>query len=305
MKELATELLREKFVIHDPTAGMTDDKGPTIALSNRMVIPLKNDKGEIRETIIVRAQNVHGCVRMAARIIQAFESGGPLLNRAGAFNWETTWDVVSGDYERNFNPHRWIALYHNGKLIFSAGPHHPLLDIIENRAASAHTKYADSIRQAEEIIRKSGKVVRIEYDGNVALTVDLEKAQGRCGIILRSANKTTTFNFSVAAKNDEGLNIPQCLGTAAAFLEGIQLAFTVGMNGEKVKRGLIERHSTEEKHTQEGARRLGRLNAEIANLEAVFTVRYRPEKPEFGRILGEAERLAQKILPPGPEGHSH
>ncbi len=299
MKDLTTELLREKFVLHDPGA-VAAGKGPTIALSNRVVVPLKNEKGAVQETMIVRAHNMHSAIRMAARLIQSFNSGGPILDRPNPYDWEAAWDVVSGDYEQNFNPQRWIAIYNNGKVIFEKGERHALLDIIEKCCGSLKTRYEECIPLAENIIRQSGKAVRIEYDGNVALNVNLEKQQGRIGVILRSADKTTTFNFSISTKKDTGLNYPQCLGAGAAFLEGIQLAFMVGMNGEKIKRGIIARHSPEEKQTREAAVRLSRLNAEIANLEGSFEVRYRPEKPEFGLIVGDAEKLAQKILaPPG------
>ncbi len=298
MKELATELLREKFVIHDPGANPADGKGPTIALSNRMMIALKNDKGITKETLIIRAQNMHSCVRMAARIVSSFSGGGSLLNRASPYDWESAWDTVSGEYEQSFNPQRWVAIYSQGKIVFEKGQHHALLDVIESCTLQTKGQYESAVPLAESVIRKSGKVVKIEYDGNVALVVDAKKNQGRFGIILRSPNKTTTFNFSVTSKMDDILSFPQCLGAAAGFLEGIQLAFMVGMNNEKIKRGIIERHTQEEKQTHEAGRRLSRLGAEIANLETTFEVRYRPEKPEFFRIVSESELLAQKIFSP-------
>jgi hypothetical protein len=302
MKELVTELLREKYVIHDPSAHLASnkDKGPTIALGNRMVIPLMNEKGVIEETLVIRAQNMHSCIRMGARLIQSYMSGGKIADRPAPYDWQAAWDTVAGEYEQNFNPQRWIAIYNGGKIVYQSGERHSLLDILENCAASYKGPYDDCIPLAEKMIKQTGKVVKIEYDGNVAFVVNLEKLQGRCGIILRSPNKTTTFNFSVAAKTGMHLNFAQCLGAGAAFLEGIQIAFMVGMNGEKIKRGIIARHSQEEKQTREAARRLGRLNAEIVNLESTFEVRYRPEKPEFGQMLGEAEKLAQKILPVAP-----
>ncbi len=297
MKELVTELLREKFVIHDMAGSIKSGQGPTIALSNRMVITLKNDKGEIQETLIVRAQNMHSCVRMAARIVQSFNSGGPLLDRPSPYDWQAAWDLASGDYEQNYNPLRWVAIYQAGKVLFEKGERHPMLDIIEKCTGMVKGGYEESIQHAEDVIRKQGRVMRLEYDGNVALVLNLDKKQGRCGVILRSADKTRTFNFSIAAKTGSHLNFAQILGSGAAFLEGIQLAFQVGMNGEKIRRGIIARHSPEEKQTRESEIRLGRLNSEIANLEGTFDIHYRPEKPEFHRILVEAEELARKVLP--------
>ncbi len=296
MNKLSTELLREKYLVQDPTA--PSDRGPVVALGNRMVVPLIDRNGEKQETLIVRAQNMHSCVRMAARLVQAFTSGGNITSRVPpyVFDWNAAWDAVSGDYEQNFNPQRWVAVYHRGKPVFEKGTRHALFDILENCAASHHGPYEECIPVAERMIQRTGKAIKIDYDGNVALVVNLTGAQGRMGIILRSPGKTTTFNFSVAAETGLVLNIPQCLNAAAAFLEGIQIAFMVGMNGEKIKRGIIARHTQEEKKTQEAALRLGRLNAEIVSLETHFDVHYRPEKPEFGTILNEAEKMSQKIF---------
>lgn len=296
MNKLSAELLREKYLVWDPTAGV--DCGPVVALGNRMVIPLIDKQGQKQETFVVRAQNMHSCVRMAARLIQAFASGGNILGRVPPyiFDWAAAWNSVCGDYEQNFNPQRWVAVYHQGKSIFEKGARHALFDILENCAASHHGLYEECVPIAEKMIQKTGKAIKIDYDANVALVVNLAGAQGRTGIILRSPGKTTTFNFSISTEEGLSLNIPQCLNTAAAFLEGIQIAFMVGMNGEKIKHGIIPRHSQEEKKTQAAALRLGRLNAEILNLETHFDVRYRPEKPEFSIILNEAEKMSQKMM---------
>jgi hypothetical protein len=87
---------------------------------------------------------------------------------------------------------------------------------------------------------------------------------------------------------------------SAAFLEGIQLAFLVGFNTEKIRLGIIERFSKEEKQTREAGERLVRLRHEVSNLEDTFEVRYRPEKPSFTMFLNQAETLAQKTLVPPP-----
>lgn len=298
MKEFDTSLLREKFVIHDPQAEETGKGGPVIALSNRIVLDLKNSDDEIQETLVVRAQNMHCCTRMAAKILQSFIQGGPLLERHNPYDWDAAWDIIFNDYERVYNPQSWVSIYNKGKTIYKKGAHHALLDVIEKCNARNKGPYDDSIPMAEDAFKQTGKVVKIEYDGNVALVVNLERKQGRCGIILRGANKTTTFNFSAEAGQGKFLNFAQCMSVAAAFLEGIQLAFMVGMNDKKISMGIIERHSKEEQQTREARKRLSRFNAEIANLESSFEVRYRPERPEFPHIIIDAEKLAQKILKP-------
>jgi len=62
------------------------------------------------------------------------------------------------------------------------------------------------------------------------------------------------------------------------------------------KQALKKKNSPEDKQTKDAQRRLGRLNAEISNLESAMDVNYRPEKPEFYKILSEAEDLAAKVI---------
>ncbi|MCK5285592.1 MAG: hypothetical protein KAJ86_08420 [Alphaproteobacteria bacterium] len=298
MKTLDTSLLREKFVLHDPNTATKNKNKTVIALSNRMVITLKNNKTHTLETFIIRTQNMHSCVRMAARLVKSFNQGGAILKRASAFDWESEWNIIVNDYEYAYNHERWICIYHNGKIIFKSGEHHPFLDVIEKFAASDNGEYEDSIPLAEDAFKKTGKIVKIEYDGNVALAINLEEKQGRCGIILRGANRTTTFNFSANSFSDNSLNFSQCITAAAAFLEGIQLAFLIGINNVKIMLNIIKRHSKENKQNKDAIRRLTRLDLEISNFENVFEVRYRPEKPNFQLIIIDSEKLAMKILKP-------
>jgi hypothetical protein len=301
MHDLTTSLLRERFIIHDPFSQISDsapDKGFIVAASNRIIITLPNQKNDKSEEFIIRAQNMHSCLRMAAKLVQSFQQGGTILNRHNPFNWQTAWETAAvNEFEHSFNPQRWVSVYYNGKVIFSAGDHHPLLDVIEKCNSQNKGDYDSSIPLAEDAFKRSGKVVKIDYDAKDALSVSLEKLQGRCAVLLRGPTRTTKFNYLLQVKKaTETLNIPQALSSCAAFLEGIQLAFMIGMNEEKIRRSLIDRHSPEEKQTREARHRLSRLNAEIANLESTYIVRYRPEKPEFLSIIADTEKLAQKIL---------
>lgn len=299
MKTFSAELLREKFVLHDPDAKPGQEGADVVALSNRFVVDLINHRDELIETYVVRAQNMHSTVRTAARIIQAFNQGGPIASRANPFDWDKAWDSIVNNYEFAYNPQRWVALYKDGKCIFSKGEYHPFLDVVEQCDIHNDKDYDYAIPMAEKLFSEAGKKVQIIHDSNVALNVVFENNQGRCGIILRGSNRTTTFNFSTKIKKSgETLNIAQCLGSAAAFLEGVQLAFLVGLNTIKIHMGIIPRFSKEEKQTREGGQRLARLRSEISNLESAFEVRYRPEKPEFHLLVTEAEELGLKTLTP-------
>jgi hypothetical protein len=294
MFEFNTSLVREKFSIHDASVSLD----PVVALSNRIVVELTTSKGKLEETFVIRAHNMHSCVRMAARLIKSYETAGPIMNRPKAYDWDASWDAVVNDYEHRFNPQRWIAIYARGKPVYSAGDHHIFLDVIEQCDARSDKGYEHAIPLAEDAFKQAGKIVRIAHDSNVALVVSIEKTSARLGVIMRGPYRTTTFTMTIAAKGVDSLNIPQCLAAAAAYLEGVQLAFLVGMNHEKIKLGIIERFSEEEKKTKEARSRLSRLAGEIANLESAYDVRYRPERPKFQHILMDAEKLAQKVLVP-------
>jgi len=292
MNELQTSLIREKFTIQKSGS----DAEPTVALSNRFCIELTDREGNVREVFVVRAHNMHLCVRMAARILQTYNQLGPLLSRANGYDWKKAWKSLLNDYERLYNLDRWIVIYHEGKPIFHDGDYHPFLDLIEKCDEANNDEYDLSVALAEQAFQAKGQDIQIHYDGNVALVIHFEKDHGRSSIILRGADRTTTFTYTTTARGDRAFNFAQCLSVSAAFLEGIQMAFMVGMNEEKVRLGMIERHSKEEKQHREAQSRLRSLGIEIANLEASFDVNYRPEKPEFEHIIIDAERIAQKMF---------
>ncbi|MEM7618613.1 MAG: hypothetical protein AAF244_04430 [Pseudomonadota bacterium] len=298
MKEFNTSLLREKFVINDPNVLSENKNGGIVALSNRAVIELRDSKNTLKERFIVRAQNMHSCIRMIARIMQSFTQGGPILNRHMPYDWESSWDSIVNSYEHTFNPNRWVTVYNAGKPVFKYGDVHPLLDLIEKCHFDHKGEYDEAVKLAEDAFKKTGKVVKIDYDGNVALVVNYTDREAKNSVILRRPDRTTTFSFSTMPKDEKALNFSQCLTSAAAFLEGMQLAFMVGMNTIKIHMGHIDRHSDEERQTREAKRRLSQLNAEIANLESAYDVRYRPERPELQKVVMDAEKLAVKILKP-------
>ncbi len=296
MSDLNMSLLREKFTIRD-SRGEDIAGHPVTALSNRMVIPLHDDRGRKVETFIVRAQNMHSCARMASKIISSYQRMGPILNRPIPFDWDVTWDGMIEEYERQYNSARWICVYANGKLIYKSGSHHIFLDLIEKCDDENRDNYDNAVILAEKAFSKAGKVVTIEHDSNVALVLNVKAYEARCGIILRGAAKTATFNFIAETRDEENvINSANCLSVAASYLEGIQLAYVIGSINEKVKLGLLEQYSDDWRKAESARRRLGRLNAEIRSFENRLDVRYRPEKPEFGMIVEEAERNIREAV---------
>lgn len=298
MREFNTTLLREKFVIRDAIGARDSTTPPVIALSNRMVLPLVSKDGEISETIIIRSQNMHTCARMAARIVQEFQETGPILNRKAAFDWRFAWLSITKGYENKFNPNRWVAVYSKGRILYQDGEarRHPFLDIIEQCDARNKGSYENAVAVAEDAFKQAGKLVTIEHDSNIAFVLNYHADEAKCGVIVRGPSRTMTFNFSAKPRGGRSVKISQCISVSAAFLEGIQLAFQIGMIKQKTAYELIEPGSLESERGREASQKLGRLNGAIQQFENLLDVIYRPERPEFGEIIDDAQNFAKNAL---------
>lgn len=298
MREFNTSLLREKFIIRDAMPADMTDKEPIVALSNRLPLPLLSDDGDTAEEFIVRAQNMHTCARLGAQICREFQESGPILERRKPFDWKYAYLAVTKGYEKKWNPNRWVAVYHKGRLIFEDGEthRHPFLDIIEQCDARNKGDYEKAVKVAEDAFKQAGKLVNIEHDSNIALLMNITKAEGKCGVILRGPNHTTTFNFTARPRADRDVNPSQCLTAAAAFLEGIQLAFSVGMTQQKLAYELIEPTSEEARKARESGEKIGRLNGAIQQFENLLDVTYRPDRPSLPDMIDDAKEYARKIL---------
>tara|TARA_R110001592_G_scaffold27763_20_gene102845 strand:+ start:4986 stop:5900 length:915 start_codon:yes stop_codon:yes gene_type:complete len=285
-----TSLLREKFSIKE----QKNDTPLTIkASSNRMVLNLQ--AGELpTETFVVRTNSMHSCTRITALIIADYEKTGPLATRIKSIDWKDMWDKALNDYERRYNPDRWLAIYHQGKPVFFYGHYHSFLNVIEHCDFLNKGDYAKSIELAETAFKKAGKIVTIDYTSNVALVAIIGRGAGRCSMILRAPNHTTTFNYTLKPINaGDNINLTQGLSSAGDFLEGVQLAYLIGINTERLNQELIEKFSDEAKQTHHARERLNQLDAQINSMENRYKVRYRPERPMFDFIIGQAEKYAR------------
>ena len=294
MTDFNSSLLRERFVIRDRLSD--EEVESVVALSNRIVVPMINPRGEVVETFVIRGQNMHTTLRMAAKLSHSFSTGGKIMY-APDYDWNKLWHVVTEGYENKHNPSCWGAIYFEGKCIFTKGEYHPFLDIIEKFDALHRDDYERAVKMAEEAFQDAGKPVTIEHETNVALVVSISPKQARCGVILRGAGNTTTFNFTAKEYRGKEVTISQCLGVCAAFLEGIQLAFAVGMGKRKIHHEIIE-DKEEEKRLYDSEKRIARLNQAISHFDMVLDVNYRPERPDLYRRVVEAEKYADKILKP-------
>lgn len=296
MSDFRTSLMREKFVIRPSD----EDGEDIIALSNRISIHLISEDKIDDEIFIIRTQNMHSCTRLAASITKEFFERGTIAGRMVPVDWEIIWgDVIKG-YEKDWNPDIWCVIYHKGRVMYSDGEHHPFLDIIEQCDAANKGEYVQSVAFAESAFSKAGKEVTIEHDSNAALVASIGDESAKCGIIVRGATGTTTFNYtsSPSPRTKRPVQAHTTLTVAAAFLEAIQLAFQVGLLNRKQELNLIERYSEEYRRHDRSQRRLTNLNTAISNYENSFKVTYRPDRPAFQEMVDKAQKFADKILEP-------
>ncbi len=290
--DINTTLLREKFIIRDIER---EGDAPIVAMSNRLVLPLVMADGSEPESFVIRAQTMHSCIRMAAQILQSFLRAGPLMARAEPFDFEDAWGKSCSEHETAHNLARWVCVYMKGKEIFSFGARHPFFDVIEKCDSKNPGNYDRALVIAEETFGKMGKKVTISYDANIGMVLNVKPDIGRCGLIHRGPEKNATFNFLTEAKEEGGISPVLCLNVCAAFLEGLQLAYRVGIINDKIRLMLVEKFSTEGLICQSALKRLAELNIEVRSFENRMNVRFRPEKPEFSDMVTEAERFHRKM----------
>ena len=294
-----TSLLRERFIIKETKPEDDESSGKTLTIearSNRMVLNLQAGKLPT-ETFIIRTDRMHTCARMVSLLIADYEKMGPISPRAKRIEWFEMWDKSLSHYERTYNPDRWIAIYQNGKPIYKTGHYHSFLDVIEQCDALNKGDYPNSLAVAEKAFKQAGKDIKIEYDSSIALVAILGKESGRCSMLLRAPDRTTTFNYSLKPLNPgERVNVTQGLSSASDFLEGVQLSYMVGINAERVNQGMTEKFSDESKQAVKARDRIDQLNAQINSMESRYKIMYRPERPMFEYLMGQAEKYARNNM---------
>lgn len=269
-------MIRERCTIKDETLG---NVGSHI-LSNRLSIPF----GEHHVT--VRGQNMHSVVRLAARIYEMLEpqKDEKELKHPEKQEIEEIWRSVA---EAVFNPTEinWAAAYINSELIFASAKHHPFLDLIEKQAGSSEASYDMNVMITSENFNAAGfPGMSVEHDTNVALVLTLDDEKGRCGLIYRHPQRTTTFSFSITKHAELEIHFPKILELAADFLESIQLCYATAAESSK---GLAQNREKVEALKN----RLIHLSKNIDLFDDSINVAYRPEKPNFDKFLQEAQML--------------
>lgn len=274
MDDFNTALIREKIVFVDEAASRdAGAEGHGVIRSNRIFLKLEKD-GAV-EKVVVRAQNMHGALRLAGKVMQEFYRMGFFSNRA--LDWEDLWQGLQSNYEREYNPYNWCAVYINGKNVFKT-KQSAFVDIIEKCALLTQDNYDATVSVTEGALRQLGKPMRVTQQTTVAAVFTDTAEHLRCGIIHRHNGKDTAFNFTVAG-GEPHHRVVQTLGIAAALLEAINLRHVIDALERKVKDG--KRETAQAGQLRTATARLVAIDRGINSFEEVYEVRYRPEKPVF------------------------
>lgn len=299
MTDFNATLLRERFVIEEKDDG-GGDPTPLTAVSNRLEIPLDHRWDHAPgDSLIIRSKTMHSAAYFGAQIIQDYRRNGPLLNRQTPFKWHESYIEGIKGFDRTWHPgENWCAVYHNGQAIYKYAEdlQHPFLDIIEKCDAKNKGAYENSVAIAKSAFGDAGKTVAIDHETNVALVIHIGPEDGKCGVIIRGPEKKTTFNMALTRLPGKDIRPEQSLNVSGAYLEGFQLAFYIGFTQEKLKRKMITPSSPEAKQNNAAKRRLERLKDAIDQYEKMLGISYRPEKPNFPRVIYDTERYAARIL---------
>ena len=279
MEDFTTSLVREKMTFLDKAAPVATDgaSADTVIRSNRMV--LKLTVAGITERVIVRAQTMHVAMLLAAKVMFSFYRNGLFTNRVPEYDWEAQWLSVLSGYERNYNASIWAAIYINGKPVFKTQSD-PYMDIIEKCAVMTGDNYDATPGFAEKAFHQAGKEIKIDHNTNVAALFNDRGDEMNCGIVHRSLGDAQAFNFIVAG-GDPNLRIVQCITSAAAFLEGLNLSMVVKDLQNKIRMKEITPSSTEAGRLRAAAARMVLLNKTILTFEENYDVKYRPGKPDI------------------------
>lgn len=277
MEDFNTSLVREKIIFTFGGIGEETEKEPVVIRSNRIFLRL-GQTGDA-EKIVIRAQNMHTTLRIAAKILHSYYEGGPLLSRGEPFDWENLWDQARSGYEKEYNQQLWCALYVNGKSVFKTITS-PFVDVIEKCALLTLDNYDTTMGVTESALKQIGHAMRINHNSNVAAIFTDNGDNMRCGIIHRTDKKDVAFNFT-AVNGQQHTRIIQSFGATAAYLEAFNLRFMIHMLRNKIRMGEARTVSPENSQIRAAITRQGAISRAILSFEEVYDVKYRPAKPDF------------------------
>lgn len=277
-------LLREKFTIRD----LGIDAEPVIALGNRLRITLPNRK----TPLVIRGHSMHMTLRYGAEILKHLSFISHIETVETLVNWQELWDKLIKPFEEDNVSNTWISIYYEGKELFQSGYHHMFFDIIEQtefKHINSSEGYDQSIIMAQNAFKQMGRSVMIEQESHVGFVLDETKDESRFAIILRTPEQKATFIVRMSANKKHKLHPYDyvCMHLGADYIEGINMAVRSGFMDKDIACNTISQYSEGMKIYRKVQKRMKSLEVNIGQAEYKYTIKYRPEKPDFKLIQKE------------------
>lgn len=297
MPDFKANLIRELFVLKNRNKPSDD---PQTARGNRLAITCFDAKNENAGNFVIRAQNIHTTLRLAARVARHWYDHGEMAQTGpNRFNWQHEYNETVKDYEDKWNADCWACIYQNGKLVFAAQPPEKsqLFDIIEQVYAHKKGDYKDIALAAETMFKQAGKNISLTYDGDIAMELMGTDSAVKNRITYRDTqgrNKLELLMRQKDLKHIKGkaspLKLSECLSVAAVIFEGFQLGFVVGRTNYLLACGQLTLADDEAKQTDHAIKRIIRLDQSINDLTTKYHLAFKP-KPNFQANINKIENF--------------
>lgn len=285
MIEFQASLIREKIVFDDqkidiPDAVSSGATGQKSVRSNR--IALRLFRGSEEETVVIRAQNTHSTLRMAAKVfLNFYKGGGPFLKRNQMPNWEKMWMQSLSSYEERFNGDQaWCALYLKGKAVYKT-KNDRFMDIIEQCALASKGNYDSTKDVVEYVLKQLGRNISVTHYNKVASVIKDDLNGLKCSIMQRSEANDAVFSFKMLGGEVRADRIHHAFIMAASFLEAINLEHVVQHHQKLLSSKKITKDSDAVLYMRESQKRQVMLSREISAIEGLYDINYWPDKPDF------------------------
>lgn len=296
MSNFTANLIRERFVL---TNNKNKDTIPQIALGNRLEFECFNASGEKSEKFIVRAQNMHTTLRVAARLARHWYDHGSIQDTGrNRFNWKREYKETVKDFEEKWNKDCWACVYKNGKRLF--GPDIPeksqLFDIIEQVYVYDKGNYDDITVAAEKMFARIGQHISLSYDRDIAMELSGSRERIQNKVTYRDTDGRNKIDLIMRQKDlryvkgDKGspVKLSECLSVAAVIFEGYQLGFIAGRTNFLLAAGQVNMSSQEAQHADHAIKRVIRLDNSLAELAKKHHLSFKP-KPNFQKNISAIE----------------
>ena len=290
MKDFSAQLTREKFLFHTKEEDTADIESLQKAMGNRLEISLYSREGGKKQRYIIRAQNMHICLRIGAHVAYHIYKFGSLTSQGGKqFDWPFIFDALTEVYEKKWNPYIWAAIYCNGKCLFKSGKQdQSLLEIVEKcMAYHDDIPYSSVVHAVEDMFRKAGTPVEIDYSGEPVINLSGTKQRARINLLKRAPTDKEVIKIEIKTKRRRNIGLASCLGASAAILEAFQLGFFAARVNEQVTHKKKNFNDKEVLQGDHAARRIANMKNVLRDFESEYLVNYSPRAPCFEGFSGE------------------